>query len=102
MLIKKKFIISFGLITCILMPKIDLIPVPGFYQGIRYDDLFLLSGFIYIILQGKIFLHVFPGRNIYFVFYGVILAYGILSLYEFGFISIIIGLRWIEYSIFFF
>ena len=67
MLINKKSIISFGLITSMLAPKIDLIPVSGYHQGIRYDDLFLLSGLIYIILQGKIFLHVFPGRNIYFV-----------------------------------
>ena len=101
MLINKKSIISFGLITCMLMPKIDLIPVPGYHQGLRYDDLILLTGLIYILLQRKIFLHVFPGRKIYFVFYGIILAYGILSLYEFGFISIIIGLRWLEYSIFF-
>ena len=101
MLINKKSIISFGLITCMLMPKIDLIPVPGYHQGLRYDDLILLTGLIYILLQRKIFLHVFPGRNIYFVFFGIILAYGIFSLYEFGFISIIIGLRWLEYSIFF-
>ena len=101
MLIKKKFIISFGLIACILMPKIDLISVPGFHQGIRYDDLFLLFGLIYIITQGKIFLHVFPGRNIYFVFHGIIFAYGIFSFYEFGFIPIILAARWLEYSIFF-
>ena len=69
MLINKNSIISFGLITCMLMPKIDLIPVPGYYQGLRYDDFILLTGFIYILLQRKIFLHVFPGRNIYFVFY---------------------------------
>ncbi|SVB08692.1 uncharacterized protein METZ01_LOCUS161546, partial [marine metagenome] len=101
MLIKKKFIISFGLIACILMPKIDLISIPGFHQGIRYDDLFLLSGLIYILLQRKIFLHVFPGRNIYFVFYGIIFAYGIFSFYEFGFIPIILAARWLEYSIFY-
>ena len=101
MLINKKYLISFGLIICILLPKVEFISVQGFHQGIRYDDLFLLSGFIYIILQRKIFLHVFPGRNMYFVFYGIILAYGIYSLYEFGFISIIIGLRWLEYTIFF-
>ena len=101
MLINKEFIISFGLIACMFMPKINLISFPGFHQGIRYDDLFLLCGLIYIILQRKIFLHVFPGSNYYFVFYGIILAYGIFSLYEFGFVSIVIALRWVEYSIFF-
>ena len=101
MLIKKKSIISFGLIICFFLPKMGFISVPGFHQGIRYDDLFLLSGLIYIILQGKIFLHVFPGRNIYFVFYGIIFAYGIFSFYEFGIIPIILAARWLEYSIFF-
>ena len=101
MLINKKSIISFCLIKCMLMPKIDLIPIPGYYQGLRYDDLILLTGFIYILLQRKIFLHVFPARNIYFVFYGIILAYGLFSLFEFGFVSIILAVRWLEYSIFF-
>ena len=101
MLINKKSIISFGLITCMLMPKIDLIPVPGYHQGLRYDDLFLLTGLIYILLQRKISLHVFPGMNFYFVFYGIILVYGIFSLYEFGILSIIVVLRWLEYSIFY-
>ena len=101
MLINKKSIISFGLITCMLMPKIDIIPVTGFHQGLRYDDLILLTGLIYILLQRKIFLHVFPGRNIYFVFYGIILVYGIFSIHKFGFVSIILAVRWLEYSIFF-
>ena len=101
MLINKKSIISFGLIACMLMPKIDFISVPGFQQGLRYDDLFLLTGLIYMLLQRKIFLHVIPGRNIYFVFYGIILTYGILSLYFYGIMSIILAARWIEYSIFF-
>ena len=101
MLINKKSIISFGLITCMLMPKINLIPVPGYHQGLRYDDLILLTGLIYILLQRKIFLHVFPGRNIYFVFYGIIFAYGIFSFYEFGLLSILLAARWLEYSIFF-
>ncbi|SVE34822.1 uncharacterized protein METZ01_LOCUS487676, partial [marine metagenome] len=79
MLINKKSIISFGLITCMLMPKINLISVPGYTQGIRYDDLFLLAGLIYILLQRKIFFHAFPGRELYFVFFGTILLYGILS-----------------------
>ena len=57
MLINKKSIISFGLITCMLMPKINLIPIPGYHQGIRYDDLILLTGLIYILLQRKIFLN---------------------------------------------
>ena len=83
------------------MPKIDLISVPGFEQGLRYDDFFLLIGLIYIIQQGKIFFHTFPGRNIYFVFYGIIFAYGIFSFYEFGILSILLAARWLEYSIFF-
>ena len=49
----KSSIISYGLLLCVLMPKINLINLPGFYQGIRYDDLFLLLGIIYIVIQKK-------------------------------------------------
>ena len=82
MLINKKIIISFGLIVCILMPKIDLISVPGFHQGIRYDDLFLLTGLIYILQQRKKFLHVIPEMNVFVCFMVQSLAYEILHYYE--------------------
>ena len=40
MLINKKSIISFGLITCILMPKIEFISFPGFAQNVTIRDPF--------------------------------------------------------------
>ncbi|SVD87050.1 uncharacterized protein METZ01_LOCUS439904, partial [marine metagenome] len=49
--INKTSIISFGLMLCILMPKLELFTIPGYKQSIRYDDLFLLTGIIYILLQ---------------------------------------------------
>ena len=101
MIINKKHLVSFGLITCILVPKVNLISFDSFLQGIRLDDLILLFGFFYIILQNKLFLHTFPGREFYFLFFGTILMYSIFSLYEHGFLSIILGLRWLEYSIYF-
>ena len=50
--INKTSIISFGLMLCILMPKLELFSIPGYHQGIRYDDLFLLTGidFAFVIL----------------------------------------------------
>jgi hypothetical protein len=64
--INKTSIISFGLMLCILMPKFEPISIPGYAQGLRYDDLFLLIGIIYILLQKKIFIHIFPGGRDYF------------------------------------
>ena len=59
MLINKKSIITFGLILCMLIPKYNLLSIPGYHQGIRFDDLFLMGGLIYILLQRKIYLHRF-------------------------------------------
>jgi len=100
-MIKIRSIVSVGLMVCVLMPKFNLISIPGYIQGLRYDDIFLLIGVIYICLKNKIFLNNLPGGKDYFVFYGVILLYGIFSSYSYGLISIIIALRWIEYSVFY-
>ena len=83
------------------MPKINLIPIPGFYQGIRYDDIFLLIGIIYILLQKRLSLHIFPGGKDYFIFFGFILINGFFSSFMYGYVSFFIALRWIEYTIFF-
>jgi len=99
--ISKSSIISFGLLVCVLIPKLSLIPIPGFSQGIRYDDIFLLIGSIYICLQKKIYLKFFPGEKVFFIFFGIIFLYGIYSSYFYGIVSIIIAVRWLEYSIFF-
>ena len=101
MIVKKTHIISFGLILCLLMPKYNFIAIPGYQQGLRYDDIFLLIGLLYIILRKKINLYIFPGGSSYFVFFGIIILYGILSSFEYGSISILLALRWIEYSIFY-
>ena len=99
--INKTSIISFGLMLCILMPKIELFSITGYRQGIRYDDLFLLIGIIYILLQKKIFIHIFPGRRDYFIFFGLIFLNALFSSFSYGYVSILIALRWIEYTIFF-
>ena len=83
------------------MPKLELFSIPGYYQGIRYDDLFLLIGIIYILLQKKIFIHIFPGGRDYFIFFGLIFLNALFSSFSYGYVSILIALRWIEYTIFF-
>ena len=99
--INKTSIISFGLMLCILMPKLELFSIPVYKQGIRYDDLFLLIGIIYILLQKKIFIHIFPGGRDYFIFFGLIFLNTLFSSFIYGSVSILIALRWIEYTIFF-
>ena len=99
--INKTSIISFGLMLCILMPKLELFSIPGYHQGIRYDDLFLLIGIIYILLQKKIFIQIFPGGRDYFIFFGLIFLNALFSSFMYGPVSILIALRWIEYTIFF-
>ena len=64
------------------MKKISLISVPRFQQGLRYDDLFLLTGLIYILQQRKNFLHVIPEMNVFVCFVVQSLAYEILHYYE--------------------
>ena len=64
------------------MKKISLISVPRSQQGLRYDDLFLLTGLIYILQQRKNFLHVIPEMNVFVCFMVQSLAYEILHYYE--------------------
>ena len=99
--IYKSSIISIGIFLCILMPKINIIQIPGFYQGLRYDDLFLLVGIIYILLHKQISTNIFPGGKGYYIFYGFILINGFISSFIYGYVSFLIALRWLEYTIFF-
>ena len=99
--IYKSSIISFGILLCVLMPKINIIQLPGLYQGLRYDDFFLLVGIIYILLHKKISTKIFPGGKAYFIFYGFILINGFISSFIYGYVSFLIALRWLEYTIFF-
>ena len=62
--------------------KISLISVPRFQQGLRYDDLFLLTGLIYILQQRKTILHVIPEMNVFVCFMVQSFAYEILHYYE--------------------
>ena len=64
------------------MKKISLISVPRFQQGLRYDDLFLLTGLIYIHQQRETFLHVIPKMNVFVCFMVQSSTYEILHYYE--------------------
>ena len=96
-----KILFSIGVFLCLIMPKYDIIDISGFYQGIRYDDLFLLFGIIILLNKNKLPLYIFPNKSFYFVFYSYILLFGTLSLYSNSIYSILLPLRWIEYSLFY-
>jgi hypothetical protein len=99
--IKITSIMMIGLTLMLLMPKINIINIPGYHQGLRFDDLFLLAGFIYICTTKKLNIHYFPGKGLYFVFYVPLLFIGLLSSYAYGTTPLILTFKWIEYSIYF-
>ncbi|SVD26167.1 uncharacterized protein METZ01_LOCUS379021, partial [marine metagenome] len=102
MVITERTIFATGIFICLIMPKFDLIEISGFAQGIRYDDLFLLFSFLWLFTNNKLSLSIFPNKSYYFVFYFYILLYGLLSFYTTSDIfSILLPLRWIEYSVFY-
>ena len=43
----------FPIIIFIFSPKIDLINIPGFWQGIRLDDIIVLVYSIYFLVSNK-------------------------------------------------
>ena len=94
-------ILFYGLVICLFMPKIDIIKIPYFYQGIRYDDIFLLAGIIYILFTKKLYLSNFPLGGNYFVFYGTLIFIALISSFIYGITPILLVFKWIEYSLFF-
>jgi len=83
------------------MPKFGLISIPGYSQGIRYEDIFLICVVLYVVIKNKIRLSYFPCNKLYFFFYGIIILYSLYSAYSYGIVSIVLVLRWLEYSMFF-
>ena len=43
----------FPLIIFVFSPKIDLVNIPGFWQGIRLDDIVILLYSIYLLISNK-------------------------------------------------
>ena len=93
------------IITLIFIPKIDLIPIANFWQGIRYEDILISCFVIYFFLSKKnnttIKLNNFQYKNFYYFFLYLFFSniVGILSGLDVQIVSII---RLIEYIFFLF
>ena len=73
-------------IILVIFPKIDLIPIPGYWQGIRVEDFIILFFMLYILFNldsifSKFKINKFQYKNFYYFFLYLIFRYiiGILS-----------------------
>ena len=86
----------------IVIPKVNLISIPGFWQGIRLEDIVTLLMLVFMILNSSKYTLKFNHPNTkFFVFIAyVFLSYliGYLSGISFGYIDLITIARVIEYS----
>ncbi len=86
----------------LVIPKVNLISIPGFWQGIRLEDIVTLLMLVFMILNSSKYTLKFNHPNTkFFVFIAyVFLSYliGYLSGISFGYIDLITIARVIEYS----
>ncbi len=86
----------------LVIPKVNLISIPGFWQGIRLEDIVTLLMLVFMILNSNKYTLKFNHPNTkFFVFIAyVFLSYliGYLSGISFGYIDLITIARIIEYS----
>tara|TARA_Y100000996_G_C22543009_1_gene650703 strand:- start:466 stop:1659 length:1194 start_codon:yes stop_codon:yes gene_type:complete len=86
----------------IVIPKVNLISIPGFWQGIRLEDIITFLILIYMILNSKNYALKLDDPNTkFFLFISYVLAsylVGYLSGISYGYIDIITIVRIIEYS----
>tara|TARA_B100000401_G_scaffold425038_1_gene354380 strand:- start:224 stop:1417 length:1194 start_codon:yes stop_codon:yes gene_type:complete len=86
----------------LVIPKVNLISIPGFWQGIRLEDIVTLLMLVFMILNSNKYTLKFNHPNTkFFVFIAyVFLSYliGYLSGISFGYIDLITIARVIEYS----
>lgn len=93
---RRLFILLFTI--SIFLPKISLIEIPGYWQGIRFEELIVLL-FIYVVFKKKTVLHFdYIGKSffiffLYFIFSSII---GYINGIE---TNIILYLRYIEYLV---
>ena len=92
----------FPLIIFMFSPKIDIIAIPGFWQGVRLDDLIIFSYLTYFIFSNKF--KIFPnlinkktiGLNWILFFPYVILSIFIGKIYLLN-PQLVIAIRYLEY-----
>tara|TARA_A100001015_G_scaffold171739_1_gene190872 strand:+ start:3474 stop:4718 length:1245 start_codon:yes stop_codon:yes gene_type:complete len=98
--IKNTDILTLLFIIILFIPKIDLISIPGFWQGIRIDDIILaIVGLIFLINQKKIIFSFKKFYNGWFYFFLYIFFSNLVALllgFEIKFVMI---LRLIEYFV---
>ncbi|MBD1142531.1 hypothetical protein IDH22_00940 [Pelagibacterales bacterium SAG-MED35] len=98
--IKNTNILVLLFLIIVFVPKIDLISIPGFWQGIRIDDVILaVVGLIFLINKKKIIFSYKKFYNSWFYFFIYIFFSNLVALllgYEIKFVMI---LRLIEYLI---
>ena len=92
----------FPLIIFIFSPKIDIVSIPGFWQGIRLDDIVILFYSVYFLFSNK--LKVYPnlinhrifGFNWIIFFPYIVMSMLLGKFFEINF-SLIVFLRYCEY-----
>ena len=64
-------------IILVIFPKIDLIPIPGYWQGIRVEDFIILFFMLYILFNldsifSKFKINKFQYKNFYYFFFNMV------------------------------
>ena len=93
-------------IILVIFPKIDLIPIPGYWQGIRVEDFIILFFMVYILFNldsifSKFKINKFQYKNFYYFFLYLLFSniVGILSGLD---VKIIMIIRICEYIFYLF
>ena len=93
-------------IILVIFPKIDLIPIPGYWQGIRVEDFIILFFMVYILFNldsifSKFKINKFQYKNFYYFFLYLLFSniIGILSGLD---VKIIMIIRICEYIFYLF
>ena len=77
---------SILLIILVIFPKIDLISIPGYWQGIRVEDFIALFFMIYVLFNlesffSKFKINSFQYKNFYYFFLYLFYAWDIYTRY---------------------
>ncbi len=93
-------------IILVIFPKIDLIPIPGYWQGIRVEDFIILFFMLYILFNldsifSKFKINKFQYKNFYYFFLYLLFSniIGILSGLD---VKILMVIRIVEYIFYLF
>lgn len=88
----------FSLLLLINLPKINLISVPGYEQGIRIEDILLIGSIVLWIGRGKFFI-LNKSKSVP-MFIVLFISAALSSLNGFGLTSAVFVTRWLEYFLY--